>query len=652
MKKLILTLLILLAPLFADAQLILPQGGTGLTSYTQGDLLYFNSGLRFTKLPIGSNGNCLTVTLGLPAWGTSCGSGSSSGGTWSTTTSQVSGQFINYPNETDDVVAIGSNASTTSEFYFDPNNPAYPYHYKLLGNLFGNNSSTTILNLTSTLSTSTQATSTNFHISSLFNFDSEVFDSLTDDVTLANNGGDLQVVDVTCTNCLTTTEVASADLATLATNVSDTDFGDLTVASGVWAVEDDSHAHTGASLSGVDISDDTNLAATWPIVLTGDTLSFTAGLDKWATSTGLFTNAIYPNGGVNTMIGIGTTTPYWQLQVSTTSKPQITISDSGTATSNHWSFRNAGGLFYLATSSPSTFATSTTAVFTINANGIPTFSSLGSGAVVSTAGVLSATTLTVANGGTGQVTLTDHGVLVGSGVSAVDALSVGTNGQLLVGSTGADPVFATLNCADGLTCTTGAGTLEIDFDGGDSPGGSLGGTWASPTIDDLFLFNNGDVGTGVYDFGGTTSFEITNGTGPTVDAVGEIAWDTTSGNLVIATSTTGYVVLGSATTTLYSATASTTSIISGTIIDIPSHPLPQTVTSVWCKVSSATSLVVNLSDGTNDTNAVTCTTTGTQYAITSNAGFTAYEAIRLEFGTKTGDTGYLSFRIMGYRQSD
>jgi hypothetical protein len=102
----------------------------------------------------------------------------------------------------------------------------------------------------------------------------------------------------------------------------------------------------------------------------------------------------------------------------------------------------------------------------------------------SSSGVLTlAVDLAVTEGGTGASSLTDHGVLVGSGASAIDALAVGTNGQLLMGSTGADPVFATLNCADALTCTTGAGTLEIDFDGGTAPGGELGGTWASPTLD-------------------------------------------------------------------------------------------------------------------------------------------------------------------------
>lgn len=71
------------------------------------------------------------------------------------------------------------------------------------------------------------------------------------------------------------------------------------------------------------------------------------------------------------------------------------------------------------------------------------------------------TDIPVADGGTGASTLTDHGVLVGSGTSAVTALSVGTNGQVLVGSTGADPVFATITDGEGIDTALGAGTLTI-----------------------------------------------------------------------------------------------------------------------------------------------------------------------------------------------
>ncbi|MBX4200322.1 hypothetical protein KW790_02590, partial [Candidatus Parcubacteria bacterium] len=49
------------------------------------------------------------------------GGGGSGGGTWSTTTSQVLGQLINYPNNVTDIAVIGSNATNTAPFYFDPN---------------------------------------------------------------------------------------------------------------------------------------------------------------------------------------------------------------------------------------------------------------------------------------------------------------------------------------------------------------------------------------------------------------------------------------------------------------------------------------------------------------------------------------------------
>jgi hypothetical protein len=47
-------------------------GGTGLTSYASGDLVYAASGggiASLTRLPIGSNGNVLVVSGGLPTWG-------------------------------------------------------------------------------------------------------------------------------------------------------------------------------------------------------------------------------------------------------------------------------------------------------------------------------------------------------------------------------------------------------------------------------------------------------------------------------------------------------------------------------------------------------------------------------------------------------
>lgn len=65
-----------------------------------------------------------------------------------------------------------------------------------------------------------------------------------------------------------------------------------------------------------------------------------------------------------------------------------------------------------------------------------------SGGPITTAGTITLSgTLVVANGGTGATTLTNHGVLVGQGTSAIAALSVGAGGTLLQGVASSDPTF-------------------------------------------------------------------------------------------------------------------------------------------------------------------------------------------------------------------
>ncbi len=73
----------------------------------------------------------------------------------------------------------------------------------------------------------------------------------------------------------------------------------------------------------------------------------------------------------------------------------------------------------------------------------------------------------VAEGGTGAVTLTDHGVLLGSGTGAITPLAAASTGQTLMGSTGADPSFTgspsfsgSVTAATGLANTTGAVTIN------------------------------------------------------------------------------------------------------------------------------------------------------------------------------------------------
>src|SRR5579859_612275 len=69
--------------------------------------------------------------------------------------------------------------------------------------------------------------------------------------------------------------------------------------------------------------------------------------------------------------------------------------------------------------------------------------------------------LPVANGGTGDSTLTAHGLLIGEGTSPVVSLGAATNGQVPIGSSGADPVLAALTAGTGISITNGAGSISV-----------------------------------------------------------------------------------------------------------------------------------------------------------------------------------------------
>jgi hypothetical protein len=56
---------------------------------------------------------------------------------------------------------------------------------------------------------------------------------------------------------------------------------------------------------------------------------------------------------------------------------------------------------------------------------------------------------------------TNHSLLLGNATGSINSLGVATNGQLAIGSTGADPVLATLTAGANVTITNGAGTITI-----------------------------------------------------------------------------------------------------------------------------------------------------------------------------------------------
>jgi len=100
------------------------------------------------------------------------------------------------------------------------------------------------------------------------------------------------------------------------------------------------------------------------------------------------------------------------------------------------------------------------------------------------------TPVTVANGGTGASTLTDGGILLGSGTSGITATAQPTNGQLLIGSTGNDPVLATLTAGAGINIVNAAGAITITNTAGAFVWNEITLTSASMSAENGYIANN------------------------------------------------------------------------------------------------------------------------------------------------------------------
>lgn len=96
--------------------------------------------------------------------------------------------------------------------------------------------------------------------------------------------------------------------------------------------------------------------------------------------------------------------------------------------------------------------------------------------------------LSASQGGTGASTLTQHGVLVGNGTSAVSS-NVLSDGQLLIGDTGAAPVAATLTAGGGISITNAAGSITIAATGG-AAWINVTGAAQSMAADAAYIANN------------------------------------------------------------------------------------------------------------------------------------------------------------------
>ena len=117
-------------------------------------------------------------------------------------------------------------------------------------------------------------------------------------------------------------------------------------------------------------------------------------------------------------------------------------------------------------------------------------------------------TLPVGNGGTGATTLTDGGILLGSGTGAVTAMSVLGDGVIVVGDNSTDPTTITAFTASDGVLKHEVGGLELDI--------------SAIAIGDVI------AGTGTGSVGIVTSTGHSDGDVLTIQADGTVDWETPS----------------------------------------------------------------------------------------------------------------------------
>jgi hypothetical protein len=170
-------------------------------------------------------------------------------------------------------------------------------------------------------------------------------------------------------------------------------------------------------------------------------------------------------------------------------------------------------------------------------------------------------------------------------------------------------------------------------------GGNLGIGTSSPS---RTLTVTGDILTATLTATGTLT--LPNGSAPTVDAIGELAVDTTDNQLLLGTTTNALAVIRTkAEIFKFSVPSTSPSFAAGTTKYLPRISDGYLIDEVWCGVEGGTNKIINIL-GTN----ITCTTgagasaTPSITSITAGSSTVAYTA-----STTSGVVNWLNVTITG-----
>ncbi|MFZ2763810.1 MAG: hypothetical protein WAX80_02130, partial [Minisyncoccia bacterium] len=261
-----------------------------------------------------------------------------------------------------------------------------------------------------------------------------------------------------------------------------------------------------------------------------------AAIYNWSTTTStLNPNAIFANGGNNTLVGIGTSTPMYQLTIASSTGPQLSLSaGAGIA---QWTFRNAGGNLYFATTTVAGTATTTQAALSITSTGQLSIGTTTAGTLKTTsAGLVYVDTTADAVEGV-TVTVFDIGqtgtnwtksnysnlkftevIATGGGGGGGGANGDGTNEQAAGGGGAGGTSISMIAAATlGSTETVTVGARGI---GGTSAGGN-GGSGGNSSMDGVLALG-GTNGTGDSSSATCTGLGSGGAGGATTTATGDI----------------------------------------------------------------------------------------------------------------------------------
>lgn len=599
--------------------------------------------------------------------------GGGGAGTWATTTSQVAGILINYPTTNTDVVVIGSNASTTAEWWYDPNistgylkglmgiGTTSPYApLSVVGQVvgayftgtttasstFGGGVHTSALRATglsgcNTIDTTSEGyficgtdetgTGSPFAWTPATNFNANT-NSTTTPLWLRGTPFSLFASSTVVFDYATTTALSITDSLFIGGDKI-TDF-----------------VGTGLALSGttltttlgtaIDISDETNLTAGDGLTLTGDDLdcdisdastfgclsaaNFTTFNNKWdLASTSIayqyltLTNSILEAdlkavdaAGDEQILTFESTGGDFEWHTGA----ELCVAITGSADLCDGNDASGAGAAY-------PFTTATTYGTTTSATTTPLWLR---GSLYS---LFASSTSVFERASTTQLTIgTDFVTDFSSG------LSISAAGVVVVNDVSADMLasadFGSFSC-NGTTCTLDADSVNdthIDW-----------GTGANQ-VSIADLSGNQVSGALVWDFGGASSFEIVNDANPTVDATGEIAVNTTTASSSLrfydgareqALYPEWYPSYNFASSTFdydgaYSPTASTT-------YTLAHYPRATTLMSLYCKVTKGTgNATIEIGTG-SASSTIRCTTTATENG--TDVAFTQRQQVLFSVGS-------------------